>query len=112
MIRVLYADDDPQVPLVMQTYFARMAPECSLEIVPNGRTCLDRMKQGGVDVLMLDFELPDIDGLHVLSELASRGDTTPVIMVSGKGQTKLAVKALRAGAEDCIDKTTPPFLEI
>ena len=112
LIRVLYVDDDPQIPVVVQTYFSRMAPECILETAPDGRTCLDRMQRGGIDVLLLDFELPDIDGLHILSELASRGDATPVIMVSGKGQTKLAVKALRAGAVDCIDKTSPQFLEL
>jgi signal transduction histidine kinase/CheY-like chemotaxis protein len=111
-IRVLYADDDPQISDVVQTYFARMAPDCTLETVPNGRSCLARMARGGIDVLMLDFELPDIDGLHILNELASRGDTTPVVVVSGKGQTKLAVKALRAGAVDCIDKTSPQFLEL
>ena len=111
-IRVLYADDDPQISEVVQTYFTRTAPECVLETVPNGLGCLDRMQRGGVDVLLLDFELPDIDGLHILSELASRGDTTPVIMVSGKGQTKLAVRALRAGAVDCVDKTSPQFLEL
>jgi len=111
-IRVLYADDDPQISEVVQTYFTRTAPECVLETVPNGLGCLDRMQRGGVDVLLLDFELPDIDGLHILSELASRGDTTPVIMVSSKGQTKLAVRALRAGAVDCVDKTSPQFLEL
>src|ERR1035437_8282963 len=111
-IRVLYADDDPQVSVVVQTYFERMAPECALEIVPNGQACLDRMQRGGIDVLMLDFELPDIYGLHILSERAARRDPTPVMMVSGKGQTKLAVKALRAGAVDCIDKTGPQFLEL
>ena len=112
MIRVLYADDDPQISGVIQTYFERMAPECALEIVPDGQSCLGRMARGGIDVLLLDFELPDINGLQILSELASRGDTTPVIMVSGKGQTKLAVKALRAGAVDCIDKTSPQFLDL
>ncbi|MFI5357447.1 MAG: response regulator [Opitutales bacterium] len=111
-IRVLYADDDPQITSVVETYFARFAPDCALEIVPDGRTCLERMRRGGVDVLMLDLELPDIDGLHILSELAARGDSTPVIMVSGKGQTKLAVQALRAGAVDCVDKTSPQFLEL
>jgi signal transduction histidine kinase len=112
MIRVLYADDDPQMTGVVQTYFQTKAPDCALEIVPNGRSCLDRMQHGGIDVLLLDFEMPDIDGLHILSDLASRGDTTPVIMVSGKGQTKLAVKALRAGAVDCIDKASDQFLEL
>ena len=97
---------------MVQTYFTWTAPECILETVPNGLGCLDRMQRGGVDVLLLDFEMPDIDGLHILSELASRGDTTPVIMVSGKGQTKLAVRALRAGAVDCVDKTSPQFLEL
>ena len=112
MIRVLYADDDPQIAVVVQTYFASNAPDCAVELVTNGRTCLDRMSRGGVDVLLLDLEMPDIDGLHVLSELAARGDTTPVIMVSGKGQTKLAVQALRAGAVDCVDKASPQFLEL
>ena len=112
MIRVLYADDDPQIAVVVQTYFASNAPDCTVEVVPDGRACLDRMRRGGVDVLLLDLELPDIDGLHILSELAARGDTTPVIMVSGRGQTKLAVQALRAGAVDCVDKATPQFLEL
>jgi signal transduction histidine kinase len=112
MIRVLYADDDPQITEVVQTYFARFAPECHLEVVADGRSCLDRMLRGGIDVLLLDLELPDINGLHILSELASRGDATPVLMVSAKGQTQLAVKALRAGAVDCIDKASPQFLEL
>ncbi len=112
MISVLYTDDDPQISEVVQTYFAHFAPECALEFVTDGRSCLDRMQRGGIDVLLLDLELPDINGLHILSELASRGDSTPVIMVSAKGQTQLAVKALRAGAVDCIDKASPQFLEL
>jgi signal transduction histidine kinase len=112
MIRVLYTDDDLQITEVIQSYFAHFAPECSLEVVADGRSCLDRMSRGGIDVLLLDLELPDISGLHILGELASRGDPTPVIMVSAKGQTQLAVKALRAGAVDCIDKASPQFLEL
>lgn len=112
MIRVLYTDDDPQVTDVVRTYFNHFAPECNFESVADGRSCLARMAAGGVDILLLDLELPDINGLHILSELASRGDNTPVIMVSAKGQTQLAVKALRAGAVDCIDKASPQFLEL
>ncbi len=112
MIRVLYTDDDPQITAVVQTYFAHFAPECALEVVTDGRSCLARMLRGGIDVLLLDLELPDINGLNILSELASRGDSTPVVMVSARGQTPLAVKALRAGAVDCVDKASPQFLEL
>ena len=84
----------------------------SLEVVTTGRACLDRMTKGGVDVLLLDLKLPDIDGLHILGELALRGDPTPVVIVSAHGQTKMAVEALRAGAVDCIDKGSAQFFQI
>ncbi|HWA10967.1 MAG TPA: response regulator [Opitutaceae bacterium] len=112
MIKVLYAEDEPQVAGVMRSYLNRFAPECALEVVETGRACLERMQQGGWDVLVLDLNLPDIDGLKILGQLAGRGDLTPVIMVSGQGQTELAVRALRAGAVDCIDKTTGQFLQL
>ena len=112
MIRVLYAEDEPLIASVMRSYLNRFAPECSLEVVPTGKECLTRMQAGGIDVLILDLMLPDIDGLHILGELAGRGDPTPVIMVSGHGQTELAVRALRAGAVDCIDKSTGQFLQL
>lgn len=112
MMRVLYAEDDPNVATIVGSYFTHFAPDIALEIAPNGRACLDRMAQGGLDVLLLDLVLPDIDGLHILGELALRGDPTPVIMASGLGQTDLAVRALRAGAVDCVDKTSPQFHQI
>jgi signal transduction histidine kinase len=112
MIRVLYAEDDPQVADVVQLYFGRFGEGCSIEVVTTGGGCLRAMEQGGYDVLMLDLMMPDLNGLQVLGELTSRRDPTPVIMVSGQGQHELAVRALRAGAVDCIDKSSPDFRRI
>lgn len=112
MIHVLYAEDDPNVAAVVQSYFEHFGRDCALQIVPNGRVCLERMKAGGVDVLLLDLVMPEVDGLQVLGELAMRRDPTPVIMVSGHGQNELAVRALRAGAVDCVDKSTPQFHQV
>lgn len=112
MIRVLYAEDDPNVAAVVRSYFEHFGRECSLEVVETGRACLERMAEGGVDVLLLDLVLPDIDGLNILGELAMRRDRTPVVMLSGHGQNDLAVRALRAGAIDCIDKSTAQFLQV
>ncbi len=112
MMRVLYAEDDPNVAAVVRSYFTHFAPEIELEHVLDGRTCLAQMAKGGYSVLLLDLVMPDINGLQVLGELARRADPTPVVMASGLGQTDLAVRALRAGAVDCVDKTSPQFHQI
>ena len=96
MIHVLYAEDNPEHAQLVRVLFEVNAPECTLEIVRTGSACLERMRQGGIDVVLLDLILPDFDGLHILGELSIRGDNTPVVMVSGHGDTELAVKALRA----------------
>ncbi len=58
------------------------------------------------DLIILDFLLPDIDGLSILSDLKSRGTTKniPVIMVSGYGEEEMVTKALELGADDYISK--------
>jgi signal transduction histidine kinase len=112
MIHVLYAEDDLLLSALVKSCFEHAAGAATVETVTTGRACLDRMVKGGVDVLMLDLELPDTNGLRILSELAVRGDTTPVVVVSGHGQTAMAVKALRAGAVDCVDKASPQFRQI
>ncbi|MBL9214698.1 MAG: response regulator [Opitutaceae bacterium] len=112
MTRVLHAEDDPNIASLVGSYFEHFAPDWELEKVASGQACLDRMAEGGIDLLLLDLVLPDVDGLQVLSELARRKDRTPVVMASGHGQTDLAVRALRAGAVDCVDKTSPQFLQI
>jgi signal transduction histidine kinase len=112
MTCVLHAEDDPNVSSIVRSYFAHYAPDWVMESVTTGGACLERMARGGIDILLLDLVMPDINGLQVLGELARRGDTTPVVMASGLGQTDLAVRALRAGAADCVDKTTPQFLQI
>lgn len=112
MTCVLHAEDDPNVSAIVRSYFAHYAPDWTMESVDTGQACLDRMARGGIDILVLDLVLPDINGLQILGELSRRGDPTPVVMASGLGQTDLAVRALRAGAADCVDKTTPQFLQI
>lgn len=110
-IRVLYAEDDPQFAGIVGLHFLG-APEIDLAVVESGRGCLAMMEHDRFDLLLLDLGLPDLDGLQVLGELTARRDPTPVIMVSGQGQHELAVRALRAGAVDCIDKNSPDLRRI
>lgn len=112
MIRVLHAEDDLQVAEMVQLLFYRDAKDCVVDHVESARSCLDALQRGGYDVLLLDLYLPDSDGLRVLGELTARRDPTPVVIVSAQGQNALAVRALRAGAVDCIDKSSLDFRRI
>ena len=93
----------------MVTLYFSGQPDTELTFVDSGRRCLAAMAEGGFDLLLVDVMMPDLDGLQVLGELSARGDPTPVIVVSGHGQAELAVRSLRAGAADCIDKNSRDF---
>jgi signal transduction histidine kinase len=110
-LRVLHAEDDPQIAGIVALYFEQHG-NSELTHVTSGRACLEAMARGGYDLLLVDLIMPDLNGLQVLGELTARRDPTPVIMVSGNGQSPLAVRALRAGAVDCIDKNSPDFRRI
>lgn len=56
------------------------------------------------DCLLIDMRLPGLTGLELLETLRTRGSTTPVIFVTGHGDIDLAVRSLRTGARDFIEK--------
>ncbi|MBP7678049.1 MAG: sigma-54-dependent Fis family transcriptional regulator [Thermoanaerobaculia bacterium] len=56
------------------------------------------------DALLLDIKMPGQDGLETLAQIRKRGVATPVIMISGHGDVKTAMEAIRAGADDFLEK--------
>lgn len=112
MPTILYAEDDAQVAELVRFLFSRDVPDATVRIAANGRECLAALDKERFDLLLLDLVLPGRDGLAILSDLARRGDATPVIVLSSHGQYEQTVSALRAGAIDCIDKKGPRFMDI
>ena len=70
----------------------------------DGLAALEQAADGGFDVVILDIMLPGMDGLGVLSHLRSRGDHTPVLLLTAKGAEEDIVKGLEAGADDYVPK--------
>jgi FixJ family two-component response regulator len=58
----------------------------------------------GAGCILLDLRMPDMDGLQALAEFPRHGITLPVIMISGRGDVATAVKAMKLGAVDFIEK--------
>ena len=75
-----------------------------VEAVESGEACLDRAMRAPFDVIVLDIWLPGMDGLATLAKLQERRVDAPVIMISGHGNIESAVRAIKLGAFDFIEK--------
>lgn len=74
----------------------------------NGREALDRVRQGGIDVLLLDLTMPEMDGYQVLSELQAERIACKVIVVSADIQEEAVRRVLELGALAFIRKPADP----
>ncbi|MEK3900250.1 MULTISPECIES: response regulator transcription factor [unclassified Paenibacillus] len=76
----------------------------SVDAVHDGRSGLDYAQSGIYDLLLLDIMMPELDGISVLKELRKDGFSTPVIMLTAKGEINDMVTGLDYGADDYIAK--------
>ena len=75
-----------------------------VEAVESGEACLDRVSRAPYDVIVLDIWLPGMDGLVTLARLRERRVDAPVVMISGHGNIESAVRAIKLGAFDFVEK--------
>jgi two-component system nitrogen regulation response regulator NtrX len=76
----------------------------AVDAVDSGEACLDRVARAPYDVIVLDIWLPGMDGLATLARLRERRVDAPVVMISGHGNIESAVKAIKLGAFDFVEK--------
>jgi len=101
MVKVLFIDDDPGAHKVL----AHILPlPYSLLSAFTGQAGLDAALRDGPDVVLLDIDLPDIDGIAVLRRLLARPIPPPVVMLTGLSDVRLVKEAIQAGASDYVVK--------
>ncbi|HTM23801.1 MAG TPA: sigma-54 dependent transcriptional regulator [Vicinamibacterales bacterium] len=75
-----------------------------VDAVDSGEACLERVGRATFDVIVLDIWLPGMDGLATLEKLQDRRVDSPVVMISGHGNIESAVRAIKMGAFDFVEK--------
>lgn len=70
----------------------------------NGKDGLSSLTRNPPDVIVLDYRLPDIDGLSIIGRIRALETGVPILMITGHGSIELAVEAMKAGANDLLTK--------
>ena len=106
MTTILLCDDN--APLAEQyAYDLRRLGDYEVLTAASGPQALETMASDAIDCLVLDLEMPGMDGFGVLRALRDRGIATPVIVYTGTGNYDRCVQAIKAGAYAFIDKAEP-----
>jgi len=101
---VLIVDDEPAVRHTVRAVLESSGFEC--EESENGASALEWLKEHHTDVIIADYHMPIMNGLHLLEKVQSKlnGHTPRVIMLSGIIEEKEKLKAFDLGAYAIIDK--------
>jgi two-component system response regulator PilR (NtrC family)/two-component system response regulator HydG len=76
----------------------------SVEVAAGGRAAIERVKAGGVDLVVSDVKMPDLDGLDLLREIQAVEPSPYVVTITAFGSIDTAIRAVKLGAYDYITK--------
>ncbi|HLG67051.1 MAG TPA: response regulator transcription factor [Acidimicrobiales bacterium] len=101
-LRVLVVDDDPAVSASLDRALRLEGYEVSTAATGGG--ALQALSRGTTDAVVLDLQLPDLDGVEVCRRMRRSGDDTPVLMLTARDAVGDRVSGLDAGADDYLVK--------
>ena len=99
--RVLIVDDEPLILEVLAEHFKN---EFDVETAPNGADALGAILRQRPDVVLLDINMPRMNGVEVLKDIKQIDESITVIMVTANEQVSLAAEALKSGAFGYVPK--------
>ena len=107
MTRILIADDHPFILDGVQAFLAGSDYEV-VGRVADGAAALRLLPSAKPDILVLDVEMPERDGLEVLRMLRARGDMRPVVLLTGSIGDRRLLEAVQLGADGILLKASAP----
>jgi CheY-like chemotaxis protein len=104
-LRILYVEDDPNDQAILRRSLDKnLKIKFNLVTANNGSQGLSTIKERKLDLLLLDYRLPDMTGLDFLDEMRKEHYDTDVILITGQGNERVAVEAMKRGANDYVTK--------
>ena len=101
-MRLLYAEDEKSLARAVSTILRKN--NYSVDVVYDGQAALDYLATENYDGAILDVMMPKADGFEVLRQMRARGDSTPVLLLTARGEIDDRVTGLDSGANDYLTK--------
>ena len=101
---ILIVDDDAALLRVLPDMLLLRMPDVRVDTAESARAAIERMAARDYDAIVTDIKMPGMDGLELLAQIRSLRPQTPTLLITGHGEHDLAVRALRGGAFDFIQK--------
>src|SRR3954469_10182299 len=106
MNKILVIDDDVDMCLLLKRFLTKNGYEVTL--AHNGKKALEELEHSEPNLVLCDFRLEDIDGKELLIKIKEKYPRTPVIIVTGYSDIKVAVDVMKLGAYDYVTKPLFP----
>jgi len=103
-LRILLVEDNPGDVLLIQETLGDGQGEFELESVERLAAALERLRTGGIHVVLLDLTLPDSAGLGTFTAVRTNAPDVPIVVLTGLSDEALAVATVRDGAQDYLVK--------
>ncbi|WP_435334674.1 PAS domain S-box protein [Haloarchaeobius sp. TZWWS8] len=104
LIRVLHVDDDSHMVTLVSTFLTRESDSLDVHSVTSAEEGLALLREHPFDCIVSDYQMPEMDGLELLSEVRESSPDLPFILFTGKGSEEIASDAITAGVSDYLQK--------
>ena len=105
-MKLLLAEDELDLAEALTVFFEKN--HFTVDAVHNGFDAYEYAVTGGYDGIVLDVMMPKMNGIQVLEKLRAEGVSTPIMMLTAKGQTEDRITGFNAGADDYLPKPFDP----
>ncbi len=102
MARICVIEDNPDLANMVRTFL--LFEHHTVETIGHGGEARDHLKTFEYDLIILDWELPEVSGLEILKQYRGRGGQSPVLMLTGKDDVEDKEQGLDGGADDYLTK--------
>ena len=104
-MKIALVEDNRFHAILFERALVERSADCSVDIYPTGQACLQGLRDHPCDLVAIDFHLPDMNGLELLSLVHADNQDLPAVLITGAGSEQIAAEAIKTGAIDYIAKS-------